>query len=193
MEKSKKASKNRFTAYIVKCFNLALKAAIWAGVCYALNIGFLYFCHLLFGFYLKTPMGPDFKASNPELMDTFAKWSSMGFEQLSIPLTLTALFTCLGILAACKLFFVVRYIAPMGMVGRILTCVLPIAAVVAMMIPESIPTGGWATTYGLSLFPTLVLFNVCFTIADELLPEVDELNTLFQKNDTSGKPFSGRR
>ena len=179
--------------YIKKCFNLALKAVIWAGVCVALNIGLLYFGQLLFGFYLKTPMGPEFIASNPELMDTIAQLTDMGFEQLSITLTLTAFFTCLGILAACKLFFLARYISPMGTVGRVIACVLPISAVVAMLIPESVPVGGWEIAYGLSVFPTLVMFNICFTIADELLPEVDDLIAFFQKKDDSGKRFNDRR
>ena len=79
MEKTKKSSKNRLSDYIQKFFNLALKAVIWAGVCVALNIGLLYFAQLLFGFYLKTPMGPDFIASNPELMDTIAAIDGHGF------------------------------------------------------------------------------------------------------------------
>ena len=193
MEKSKKSSKNRFFAYIQKFFNLALKAVLWAGVCVAMNIGLLYFAQLLFGFYLKTPMGPDFIASNPELMDTITQLTDMGFEQLSITLTLTAFLTCLGILAACKLFFLARYIAPMGSVGRVIACVLPFSAVVAMMIPKSVPAGGWEIAYTLSVFPTLVLFNICFTIADELLPEADELIAPFQKKDNPGKRFNGRR
>ena len=90
---------------------------MWAGVCTALNIGLLYFSQLLFGFYLKTPMGPDFIASNPELMDTIAQLTDMGFEQLSITLTLTTFVACLGILAVCKLFFLARYIAPMPSSG----------------------------------------------------------------------------
>ncbi len=79
MEKSKKTSKNRLSDYIQKCFSLVLKAAIWVGVCVALNIALLYFCQLLFGFYLKTPMGPEFIASNPELMDTIAAIDGHGF------------------------------------------------------------------------------------------------------------------
>ena len=180
-------------AYIQKFFNLVLKAVLWAGVCIALNIGLLYFAQLMFGFYLKTPMGPDFIASNPVLMDTIAQLTGMGFEQLSIPLILTAFFTCLGILAACKFFLLVRYISPMGNVGRVITCVLPITAVVAMLIPESVPAGGWEIAYALSFFPTLVMFNICFSIADELLPEVDDLIAFFQKNDNSGKRFNDRR
>jgi hypothetical protein len=193
MEKSKKSLKERFFAYIQKCFSLALKAVLWAGVCFVLNIGLLYFCQLMFGFYLKTPMGPDFIASNPGLMDTIAQLSDMGFESLSIPLVQTAFFTCLGILAACKLFFVTRYISPMGTIGRVIACVLPISGVVAVMIPETIPVGGWGMAYGLSVFPTLVMFNICFTIADELLLEVDDLINLFQKDDKPGKPFHDRR
>lgn len=193
MEKSKKKSKNRFFAYIQKSFSLALKAVFQAGICLVLNIALLYFSQFLFGFYLKTPMGPDFVASNPELMDTITQLSGMGFESLSISLVLTALFTSLGILAACKLFFLARYISPMGNIGRVIACVLPISGVVAMMIPESVPVGGWGTAYGLSVFPTLVMFNTCFTIADELLPEVDELGALFRKNDNSGKGFHDRR
>jgi hypothetical protein len=189
----KKSSKERFIAYIQKCFSLALKAVLWAGVCFALNLGLLYFSHFLFGLYLKTPMGPDFIASNPGLMDTIAQLSDMGFENLSIPLVLTAFFTCLGILAACKFFFVTRYISPMGTIGRMLACVLPISGVVAVMIPESVPVGGWGMAYGLSVFPTLVIFNICFTIADELLLEADDLIAFFQKNDKPGKPFNDRR
>ncbi len=179
--------------YIQKCFSLALKAVIWAGVCYALNIALLYFCQLLFGFYLKTPMGPEFIASNPELMDTIKKLTDMGFEQLSIPLTLTAFITCLGILAACKILFLARYITPMGTIGRIIACVLPISAVVAMTLPKSVPDGGWAVAYGLSVFPTIVMFNICFTIADELLPELDDMMAVFQKKDNSGKKINVRR
>jgi hypothetical protein len=193
MKKSKKSSKNRFFAYIQKFFNLVLKAVLWAGVCTALNIGILYFSQLLFGFYLKTPMGPEFIASHPELMDTISQLTDMGFEQLSITLTLRAFVTCLGILAACKLFFLARYISPMGNIGRVITCVLPITAVVAMLIPESVPAGGWKIAYALSFFPTLVMFNICFTIADELLPEMDDLIAFFQKNDNSGKRFNDRR
>jgi hypothetical protein len=193
MEKSKKKTKSRFSDYIKKFFNLALKAVVLAGVSVALNIGLLYFAQMLFGFYLKAPMGPDFIASNPALMDTIAKLSGMGFEELSITLTLTAFFTCLGILAACKLFLLARYISPMGSIGRVIACILPISAVVAMMIPESVPVGGWEIAYVLSVFPTLVMFNSCFTIADELLPEVDDLIALFQKNDNSGKRFNDRR
>jgi len=179
--------------YIQKCLTLALRAVMWAGVCTALNIGLLYFSQLLFGFYLKTPMGPDFIASNPELMDTIAQLTDMGFEQLSITLTLTTFVTCLGILAVCKLFFLARYIAPMGNVGRAITFILPFSAVAAMLLPESVPAGGWEIACALSVFPTLVMFNICFTIVDELLPEVDELTALFQKNDDSGKRFNGRR
>ena len=193
MEKPKTTAKGRFIAYIKKSFNLALKAVIWAGVCFALNIGLLYFSQLMFGFYLKTPMGPDFIALNPGLMDTIAQLSDMGFEKLSIPIVLTAFFTCLGILASCKLFFVARYISPMGTIGRVIACVLPISGVVAVMIPESVPVGGWGMAYGLSVFPTFVLFNICFTIADELLLEVDDLIAFFQKNDKPGKPSNDRR
>lgn len=193
MERSKKTSKNRFFAYIQKSLNLALKAAFQAGICLVLNIALLYFSRMLFGFYLKTPMGPDFVASNPELMDTITQLTDMGFENLSIYLVLTALFTSLGILAACKLFFLARYISPMGSIGRTIACVLPISGVVAMMIPESVAVGGWGTAYGLSVFPTLVMFNTCFAIADELLPEVNELSALFQKKDDSGKKFHDRR
>jgi hypothetical protein len=193
MEKSKKASKNRLSDYIKKCFSLVLKAAIWVGVCFALNIALLYFVQMLFGFYLKTPMGPEFIASNPELMDTIKKLTGMGFEQLSIPLTLTAFITCLGIMAACKLFFLARYITPMGTIGRLIACALPISAVVAMMMPESVPVGGWAMAYGLSVFPTMVMFNICFTIADELLPELDDVLAFFQKKEDSGKKFNVRR
>jgi len=193
MEKSKKASKNLLAAYVQKFFNLALKALVWAGTCIALNIGLLYFAQLLFGFYLKTPMGPEFIESNPELMDSIAQLTGMGFEELSITLTLTAFLTCLGILAACKLFFLARYIAPMGSVGRVIAFILPFSAFVAMLIPKSVPVGGWEIAYALSVFPTLVMFNICFTIADELLPEVDELTTLFQKKDDPGKRFNGRR
>ncbi len=117
----------------------------------------------------------------------------MGFEQLSITLTLTAFITCLGILAACKLFFLARYITPMGTIGRMIACALPISAVVAMMIPESVPVGGWAVAYGLSVFPTLVIFNICFSIADELLPEVDDVIAFFQKKEDPGKRFNDRR
>ena len=193
MEKSKKASKNRVSDYIQKILTLALKAAIWAGVSVTLNIGLLYFAQLLFGFYLKAPMGPEFIASNPELMVTIKQLTDMGFEQLSITLTLTAFFTCLGILAACKLFLLARYISPMGIVGRVITCVLTISGVVAMLIPESVPVGGWEIAYALSIFPMLVMFNICFTIVDELLPEVDDLIAFFQKNDDPGKKFHGRR
>ena len=193
MEKSKKASKNLLAAYVQKFFNLALKALVWAGTCIALNIGLLYFAQLLFGFYLKTPMGPEFIESNPELMDSIAQLTGMGFEELSITLTLTAFLTCLGILAACKLFFLARYIAPMGSVGRVIAFILPFSAFVAMLIPKFVPVGGWEIAYALSVFPTLVMFNICFTIADELLPEVDELTTLFQKKDDPGKRFNGRR
>jgi len=193
MEKSKKASNNRLSAYIQKSCNLALKAVLWAGVCFALNIGLMYFVQLLFGFYLKTPMGPDFIASNPNLVDAIAQLSAMGFEQLSIPLILTAIFTCLVILAACKFFFLARYISPMGIIGRVIFCVLPISGVVAMLIPEYVPVGGWEMAYALSVFPTFAMFNICFTIADELLPEVDELTALFQKNDNSEKKFNDQR
>ncbi len=193
MEKSKKTSKNRLVDYIQKCLNLTLKAAIWLAVCYALNIALLYFVNLLFGFYLKTPMGPEFVAENPELMDTIKNLTGMGFEQLSIPITLTAFIVCLGILAACKLFFLARYITPMGTIGRIIACTLPISAVVAMMVPKFVPLGGWATAYGLSVFPTMVMFNICFTIADELFPELDDVIAFFQKKDNSGKRFHERR
>lgn len=193
MEKSKKASKHRLSDYIKKCFSLALKALIWVGICYALNIALLYFCQFLFGFYLKTPMGPEFVASNPGLMDTIKNITDMGFEQLSIPLTLTAFITCLGVLAVCKIFFLARYITPMGTIGRIIACVLPISAVVAMMMPESVPDGGWAVAYGLSVFPVMVLFNICFAIADELLPELDDVIAIFQKKDDSGKKLNARR
>jgi hypothetical protein len=193
MEKSKKASKNRLSDYIQKSFSLLLKAAIWVGVCVALNIALLYFCQLLFGFYLKTPMGPEFIASNPELINSIKKLTDMGFEQLSITLTLTAFIICLGILVACKLFFLTRYITPMGTIGRVIACALPISAVVAMMIPESVPVGGWAVAYGLSVFPTIVIFNICFTIADELLPEVDDVIAFFQKKENPGKRFNDRR
>jgi hypothetical protein len=170
-----------------------LKAAIWVGVCVALNIALLYFCQLLFGFYLKTPMGPEFIASNPELINSIKKLTDMGFEQLSITLTLTAFIICLGILVACKLFFLTRYITPMGTIGRVIACALPISAVVAMMIPESVPVGGWAVAYGLSVFPTIVIFNICFTIADELLPEADDVIAFFQKKENPGKRFNDRR
>jgi hypothetical protein len=193
MEKKKKSPKERFSAYIQKFFNLILKAALWAGICVAMNIGLLYFVQLLFGFYLKTPMGPDFIAENPELMEAIAKLTGMGFEELSLTLTATAVLTCLGILAACKLFFLARYIAPMGTVGRVIACVLPFSAVVAMLIPKSVPVGGWEIAYALSVFPTLVMFNSCFAIADGLLPEVDELTAVFQKKDDPGKRFHGRR
>lgn len=193
MEKSKKASKHRLSDYLKKCFSLALKAVVWAGVCAALYIGLLYFGQLLFGFYLKAPMGPEFIASNPELMDTIAKLTEMGFEKLSITLTLTAFFTCLGILSPCKLFFLARYISPIGNVGRAITFILPFSAVVAMLIPESVPVGGWETAFALSVFPTLVMFNISFTIADELLPEVDDLIAFFQKKEDSGKRFNDSR
>jgi hypothetical protein len=193
MEKSKKASKNRLSDYIKKCFSLVLKAAIWVGVCTALNIALLYFCQLLFGFYLKTPMGPEFIASNPELMDTIQELTEMGFDQLSIYLTLTAFITCLGILVACKFFFLARYITPMGTIGRMIACSLPISAVAATMIPKSVPVDGWAVAFGLSVFPTVVIFNICFSIADELLPELDDVIAFFQKNEDPGKKFNDRR
>lgn len=170
-----------------------LKAVVWIGVCFALNVGLLYFSHLLFGFYQKTPMGPDFIASNPELANAIAKMSDMGFEQLSIPLTLTAFFTCLGIFAVCKLFFVARYITPMGIVGRAITCVLPISGVVSMLLPESLLIGGREMAFGLSIFPTLMIFNACFTITDELLPEADELIAFFHKKENPGNRFNDRR
>jgi hypothetical protein len=193
MEKSKKTSINQLSAYIQKSFSLAVRAAIWSGVCIALNIGLLYFAQLLLGFYLKAPMGPDFVKSNPELMDTITKLSDMGFENLSISLTLTAFLTCLGILAACKLFFLARYIAPMGIVGRVITCIPLFSAVVSRLIPQSVPVGGWQTAYALSIFPTLVMFNICFTIADELLPEMDDVIAFFQKKENPGKRFHDRR
>jgi len=193
MEKTKKTTKNRLTDYIQKFFSLVLKAAIWVGVCVALNIALLYFCQLLFGFYLKTPMGPEFAESNPGLMETIAQLTRMGFEALSITLSLTAFIVCLGILIACKLFFLTRYITPMGIIGRMIACALPISAVVAMMIPDSVPVDGWAVAYGLSVFPTIVMFNICFTIADELLPEVDDVIAFFQKKDDPGKRFNDRR
>jgi len=170
-----------------------MKAVIWVAVCYAMNIALLYFVHLLFGFYLKTPMGPDFIASSPELADSIKKLTDMGFEQLSIPLTLTAFITCLGILIACKLFFLAGYITPMGTIGRIIACSLPISAVAAMMMPESVPVGSWAVACGLSVFPTLVMFNICFTIADELFPELDDMIAFFQKKDDPGKRLNERR
>ena len=138
-------------------------------------------------------MGPEYIASNPELMVTIKKLTDMGFEQLSITLTLTAFFTCLGILAAAKIFLLGRYISPMGIIGRVITCVLPFSVVVAMLIPESVPVGGWEIAYALSIFPALVMFNICFTIVDELLPEVDDLIAFFHKNDDPGKKFHGRR
>lgn len=193
MERSKKTSKNRFFAYMQKSFHLALKAVFQSGICLVLNIALLYFSQMLFGFYLKTPMGPYFVASNPELMDTITQLTDMGFENLSISLVLTALFTSLGILAACKLFFLARYISPMGNIGRTIACVLPISGVVAVMIPESVAVGGWGTAYALSVFPTLVMFNTCFAIADELFPEMNELRALFLKNNDSGKKFHDRR
>lgn len=179
--------------YIKKSFNLALKAVVWGGICIGLNIGLLYFVQLLLGFYLKTPMGPDFIASYPELMNTISQLTDMGFEQLSLSLTLTALLTCLGILAICKLVFLARYISPMGSIGRVIVCVLPFSAVVAMLIPKSVPTGGWEIAYALSVFPTLLVFNICFSIADELLPEWDDLMAFFQKNDNTGKKINVRR
>ena len=193
MEKSKKASQNRLADYIQKCLNLALRSVLWVGISLALNIGLMYFSQLLLGFYLKSPMGPDFVESNGELMDTIAKLTAMGFEQLSLTLTLTAFATCLGILVPCKLFFLARYIAPMGIIGRAIVCVLPFSAVVAWLIPESVPTGGWAMAYALSVVPTLAMFNVCFTTIDVLLPEGDDLIAFFQKNDDSGKKFNVRR
>jgi hypothetical protein len=192
MEKSKNTSKNRLSAYLNKCASLALKAAIWAGVCFVLNIALLYFCQLLFGFYLKTPMGPDFSAANPELMDSIKQLSDMGFENLSIPLVLTVFFTCQGILVTAKIFYVARYITPLGIFGRLITCVLPIAAVVALLIPEFVQVDGWITAYVLSIFPTFVLFNICFEIADELFPEMDDMMAFFQKSEDSGKKINGR-
>ena len=62
-----------------------------------------------------------------------------------------------------------------------------------MLIPESVPVGGWETAFALSVFPTLVMFNISFTIADELLPEVDDLIAFFQKKDDSGKRFNDSR
>jgi hypothetical protein len=193
MDKSKKDSKSTLIVYLNKCFRLTVRAVIFGGVCYALNIGLLYFCQMLFGFYLKTPMGPEFVDANPELMTTIEKLTDMGFEQLSIPLTLTAFLTCLAILAACKLLFLARYITPMGNIGRVISCVLPISAAVAMMIPESVPVGGWGVAYGLSVFPTFVMFNSCFAIADELLPEADSLIGFFRKSEPSGKSPHVRR
>ena len=193
MQKSKKASQHRVSDYIKKSFSLALKAVMWAGVCVALNIGLLYFSQLLFGFYMKSPMGPEFSAANPELMDTIAQLTDMGFEQLSITLTMTAFITCLVILVSCKLFFLARYITPMGIVGRAITFILPFSAVVAMLIPESVPVGGWGVAFSLSVFPTLMLFNISLTIADELFLEVDDVIALFQKKDDPGKRFNDRR
>ena len=193
MEKSKKASKHRLSDYIKKCFTLALRAVVWVGVCTALNIGLLYFSQFLFGFYLKTPMGPDFIASNPELMDTIAQLTDMGFEQLSITFTLTAFIACLVILVACKLFYLARYISPMGIVGRAIIFILPFSAVVAALIPDSVPVGGWGVAFTLSVFPTLLMFNICFTIADELFLEMDDLFAFFQKKDDSKKRFNARR
>jgi hypothetical protein len=193
MEKTKKSPKNRLADYIKKFFNLTLKAVVWAGVCVAMNVGLLYFAQLLFGFYVKTPMGPEFIEENPELMNSIAQLTGMGFEELSITLTLTAFLTCLGILAVCKLFFLARYIAPMGSVGRVIAFILPFSAAVALLIPKSVPVGGWEIAYALSVFPTLVMFNICFSIADELLPEVDEFTSLFQKKENPGKRFNGRR
>ena len=192
MEKSKKASKNRNVSYFTKCANLFLKAAIWAGVCFALNIGLLYFCQLMFGFYLKTPMGPDFADSNPEMMDTVAQLSGMGFENLSIPLVMAAFVICLGILVAAKIFYLARYITPMGIIGRLIICVLPISGVVALSVQKFVQIDGWITAYVLSVFPTFVLFNVCFEMADELFAEMDDMMAFFQKKDESGKKINGR-
>lgn len=193
MQKSKKASQHRLADYIKKSFNLALRAVMWAGVCVAVNIGLLYFAQLLFGFYLKAPMGPEFIASNPELMDTIAQLTGMGFEQLSITLTLTAFIACLVILVACKLFYLARYISPMGIVGRAIIFILPFSAVVAALIPDSVPVGGWGVAFSLSVLPTLLMFNICFTIADELFLEMDDLFAFFQKKDDSKKRFNGLR
>lgn len=193
MNKSSKKSQNPVWAYIQKSVGLILKSAIWAAVCMALNIGLLYFSQLLLGFYLKTPMGPDFKASNPELMDTIGRLTDMGFENLSLHAVLTVLLTCLAVTAVCKVFFISRYITPMGFIGRFLTCVLPLSAVAAAVLPESVPAGGWSMAYALSLFPTAVLFNICFTVTDELLPEIDDILSLFQKKDASGKTLHGRK
>lgn len=170
-----------------------LRSALWVAICFALNLGLLYFAQLLLGFYLKSPMGPEFIGSNPELMDTIAELTDMGFEPLTLTLTLTAFATCLGILALCKLFYVGRYITPMGTFGRLIICVLPFSAAVAMMIPESVPTGGWEMAFSLSIFPTLALINICFAIVEELLPEADDVIALFQKKDDPGKRFDGRR
>jgi hypothetical protein len=70
--------------------------------------------------------------------------------------------------------------------------VLPIAAVVALLIPEFVQVDGWITAYVLSIFPTFVLFNICFEIADELFPEMDDMMAFFQKSEDSGKKINGR-
>jgi hypothetical protein len=185
-------SKNRLTAYLTKCGNLVLKAAIWVGLSFALNIGLFYLSRVLLGFYLKTPMGPEFETENPELINTVTQLSDMGFENISLYLIPTAFFTCLGILVVIKLCYLARYISPMGIIGRFLTCVLPISGVVAVLIPKVLPIDGWMTAYALSVFPTFVIFNICFEMADELFPEMDDIMAAFQKSGDSGKKLNGR-
>jgi hypothetical protein len=185
-------SKGGLTAYLTKCGNLVLKALIWAALSGALNIGLLYLTKILLGFYLKTPMGPEFADDNPELIATMAQLTDLGFEELSLYLVPTAFLTCLAVLVALKICYLARYISPMGIIGRVLICVLPVSGVVALVIQKFLPIDGWVTAYFLSVFPTFLLFNICFEMADELFPEFDDILAAFQKTDASGKKPNGR-
>ena len=179
-------SKNSLTVYLTKCGNIILKALIWAALGAALNIGLLYLIKILLGFYLKTPMGPEFEDNNPELINTMAQLTDMGFEEISLYLIPTAFFTCLAVLVALKICYLARYISPMGIIGRALICVLPISGVVALAAQKLLPIDSWITAYLLSVFPTFILFNICFEMADELFPEFDDILAAFQKTG-SGK------
>jgi hypothetical protein len=159
--------------YCADLWALAVESAFLLAFTAVFNYLFLYGIKMFWLSYASTPVGDLFLRKSGERVRFIFKLINCDILELAINLTLAAFLVCLIISAVCQLLHVIRHFyMHRGLPGKLVYWGLPMAGFVAYYLGYLYQFDKWGGLYLIALLPTLLVFMLCFKIAEKLLPEL---------------------
>ena len=142
----------------------------------------LYFAKYLWVIFTATNVGQIYAKIYKESYRITNDVFSRGVISLAINLTLTSCVICLIVGSIFKFLHIIRYFySARGFLGRIIFTGLPLTYIVAIYMHYEGDFSHMDTAFIVAFVPTLLVFNGCFRLADEPVPELFDVMNIFKR------------
>lgn len=151
----------------------ALMLVIFA---YGVNFFLFYIFKVLWGVYGYTPVGTRYAKEFPQAHNVITTLLRDGTWSFWLEVVLASFVICLIVAAASQFLLLARFLYhSRDFIGKLLLWGLPLTIGVAWFLMGEYHWRNWYVAVSACIIPTLLMFNGCFAIVNELVPELHDL------------------